>query len=77
MHAPSGCINTVPINLTRMLSDNLNICAINKYTNMFGDDTHIVQQQWGKLIRPLAIPAQLKSIPTFTHLTTIKILSDT
>ena len=33
----------VPINLTRMLSDNLNICAVNKYTNMLGDDNHITQ----------------------------------
>ena len=28
IHAPSGWFNTVPINLTRMLSDHLNICAI-------------------------------------------------
>ena len=52
---PSGClntaeieenintpINTVSINLTRMLSDNLNTCAINKYTNMLGDNNHTV-----------------------------------
>ena len=25
-----------------MLSDNLNICAVNKYTNMLGDDNHII-----------------------------------
>ena len=43
IHAPSGCINTVPINLTRILSGNLNICAINKCTNMLGDDNHIIQ----------------------------------
>ena len=30
MHAPSGHINPVPINLTYLLSDNLNTCAINK-----------------------------------------------
>ena len=30
---PSGHFNTVPVNLTYMLSDNLNTCAINKYTN--------------------------------------------
>ena len=43
IHAPSGCINTVPINLTRILSGNLNICAINKCTNMLADDNHIIQ----------------------------------
>ena len=43
----------VPINLIRMLSDNLNICEINKYTNMLCDDNH-TQKQYGKLIRPLA-----------------------
>ena len=31
MPAPSGFINIVPINLTCMLIDNLNICAVNKY----------------------------------------------
>ena len=41
-HTPSGYTNTVPINLTRILSDNVNTCAINKYTNMFGDDNHTV-----------------------------------
>ena len=41
MHSPSGCINTVPINLTRMFSDNLNICSFNKYKNMLCDDNHI------------------------------------
>ena len=33
IHAPSGHINTISINSTYMLSDNLNTCAINKYTN--------------------------------------------
>ena len=41
IHATNACINKVPINLTRMLSDNLNICAINKYANMLGDGNHI------------------------------------
>ena len=41
-HKPSGYIDTVPISLTRMPSDNLRICAINKYTNMLGDDGHTV-----------------------------------
>ena len=54
-----------------MLSDNLNICAVNKYTNMLGDDNYIIQLQYGKLIRPLAIQARLKSISTFTGLATI------
>ena len=40
--SPNGYINTVPINLTRMLSDNLNACAINKYTNMVDGNNHIV-----------------------------------
>ena len=38
IHTPSGHINTVATNLTYMLSDNLNICAINKYTNTLRDD---------------------------------------
>ena len=38
IHTPSGHINTVSINSTYMLSDNLNTCAINKYTNTLGDD---------------------------------------
>ena len=41
-HTPSGYINTVPRNLTCMLSENLNTCAINKYANMLGDDNHTV-----------------------------------
>ena len=41
-HTPNGYINTVPINLICMLSGNLNTCAINKYTNMLGDDNHMV-----------------------------------
>ena len=41
-HTPSGYIDTVPINLTRILSDNLNTWAINKYTNMLGGDNHAV-----------------------------------
>ena len=42
IHTPCGYIDTVPINLTRILSDNLNTWAINKYTNMLGDDNHAV-----------------------------------
>ena len=30
IHTPSGRFNTVPINLTYLLCDNLNTCAINK-----------------------------------------------
>lgn len=30
-HSPSGCINMVPVNLTRNLSANLNSWTINKY----------------------------------------------
>ena len=41
-HTPCDYMNTVPINLTRMLCDNLNTCTINKYTNMRGDDNHII-----------------------------------
>ena len=41
IHVPSGLFNTVAINLTCMLSDHLNICAINKNTNMLCDDNHI------------------------------------
>ena len=41
-HTPCGYINTVPINLIHMLSDNLNTSVINKYTNMLGDDSHTV-----------------------------------
>ena len=33
IHTLSGHINTVSINSTYMLSDNLNTCAINRYTN--------------------------------------------
>ena len=40
--APTGCINMVPLNLTRMNSDKLNACIINKYANMLGDDNHTV-----------------------------------
>ena len=43
IHTPDGHINMVPINLTYMLSDSLNTCAINKYTNMLGDNNHIIQ----------------------------------
>ena len=43
IHVLSGCINTAPINLTWMLCDNLNICAINRYINMLEDDSHIIQ----------------------------------
>ena len=39
IHTPSGYINKVSINSTYMLSNNLNTCAINKYTNtLHGDD---------------------------------------
>ena len=38
IHTPSGHINTVSINSTYMLSNNLNTCAINKYTNKLRDD---------------------------------------
>ena len=55
MYTPSGCIKMVPINLTRMFSDNLNICAINKYTNKLDDNNHIIQEYYNKLMRPLAI----------------------
>ena len=55
---------------SRMLSDDVNICAINKNTNMLCDDNH-TQQQYSKLIRPLAIPTRLKSIHTVTGLATI------
>ena len=41
-YTPSGYINTLPINLIDMLSDDLNTCAINKYTNTLGDDNHTV-----------------------------------
>ena len=50
-YTPIGClntieieerINTVPINLTFMLSDNLNAWAINKYTNTLSDHNQIV-----------------------------------
>ena len=41
-HTPSGYINTIPINLTCMLSGNLNTCAIDKHTNILGDDYRTV-----------------------------------
>ena len=41
-HTLSGYINMVPMNLTLMFSDNLNICAINKFTNMLGYDNDTV-----------------------------------
>ena len=44
-----------------MLSGNLNICVINKYTNILCDDNNI-QQQYSKLMHPLVIPTRLKSI---------------
>ena len=43
IHTPNGHINVVPINLTYMLSDSLNTFAINKCTNMLGDNNHIIQ----------------------------------
>ena len=42
IHTPSSHINTAPINLTYMLSDNLNTCAFNKYTNTLRDDNQTV-----------------------------------
>ena len=42
IHRPSGHINTVPINLTYMLSGNLNTCTINKYTNTLSEDNQTV-----------------------------------
>ena len=41
-HSPSAHINTIPINLTYMLSDNLNTWAINKHTNTLSEDNHTV-----------------------------------
>ena len=41
-HTPSGYISTISINLTCMLSGNLNTCAIDKYTNILGGDYHTV-----------------------------------
>ena len=41
-HTPSGYINTVSINLADILSNNLNTCAIHKYTNTLGDDNRTV-----------------------------------
>ena len=38
IHVFGGHINTVPIYLTYILSDNLNTCAINRYTNTLNDD---------------------------------------
>ena len=38
-----------------MFSDNLNICAFNKYINKLDDNNHIIQEYYNKLIRPLAI----------------------
>ena len=38
-----------------MLSDNVKIRAVNKYTTILGDNNHIIQYQYCKLIRPLAI----------------------
>ena len=42
IHTPSGHINTVPKSLTYMLNDNLNTCAINKYTNTLCYDNRMV-----------------------------------
>ena len=46
INAPSGNINIVPINLTYMLSDNLNTCAINKYTNTLRGDDNRTAATW-------------------------------
>ena len=63
IHTPSGHINTVPINLTHMLSDNLNTSAISKYTNTVSDDNQ--KKQYGTFLGPVTIQIQLKSI--YTH----------
>ena len=43
VHTPSGHINTVSIDSTYMLSNNLNTCVINKYTNTLrGNDNRTV-----------------------------------
>ena len=63
IHTPSGHINTVPINLTHMLSDNLDTSAISKYTNTVSDDNQ--KKQYGTFLGPVAIQIQLKSI--YTH----------
>ena len=46
IHTPGGHINTVPINLTYMLSDNLNTCAINKYTNTLRGNDNRTAATW-------------------------------
>ena len=50
-----------------MLSDNLNKCAINKYTNMLCDDYH-VQQQYGKCIRPTQLSQNSSILAILTQL---------
>ena len=45
-HMHSGHINTVSINSTYMLSDNLNTCAINKYTNTLRGDDNRTAATW-------------------------------
>ena len=46
IHTPSGHINIVSINSTYMLSNNLNTCAINKYTNMLRGDDNRTAATW-------------------------------
>ena len=46
IHTPSGHINTVSINSTYMLSDNLNACAVNKYTDMLSGGDNQTAATW-------------------------------
>ena len=46
IHTPSGHINTASIDSTYMLSDNLNTCAINKYTNTLRGDDNRTAATW-------------------------------
>ena len=73
-HTPSGYINTAPINLICMHSDNLNTCAISKYTNMLGDDNHAVAI-WSTYT-PSSYPSTVEiNIHTCTRLAIILILT--
>ena len=46
IHTPSGHINTVSIDSTYMLSDSLNTCVINKYTNTLRSDGNQTAVTW-------------------------------
>ena len=46
LHTPGGHINTVSIYSTYMLSDNLNTCAISKYTNTLRGDDNLTVATW-------------------------------